>query len=149
MELIAASRIVKAQQRVAAARPYIEQMTAGHPQPGQAAPASTSPSSGRASRRRTVGFVVVTADRGLAGGYNANVKRAAERAIAREQAAGRDYRLIVAGKKGQTFFRFRNYHVDGVVHRLQRAARPTRTPGTSRHEVDGPLRVRARSTRSS
>jgi len=52
-------------------------------------------------------------DRGLCGGYNANVERAVERAVAREKAAGRGYRIFVAGKKGQTFFRYRKYEVAG------------------------------------
>jgi F-type H+-transporting ATPase subunit gamma len=113
MELIAASRIVKAQQRVAAARPYSEQITevirnlaaagaggGGHP---------------LLSERETVakvGFVVITADRGLAGGYNSGVIRAAERALKEEQAKGRDYSLVLVGKKARDYFRFRGYRID-------------------------------------
>src|SRR6202521_3992398 len=112
MELIAASRIVRAQQRVAAARPYIEQLTEVIRNLSKAGAGLNQPLLVPKEDVRTVAFVVVTADRGLAGGYNSTVERMAERAIAREQAAGRDYRLIVAGKKGQTFFRYRKYRVD-------------------------------------
>src|ERR1700674_2941457 len=112
MELIAASRIVRAQQRVAAARPYIEQLTEVIRHLSKAGAGLNQPLLVPREDVRTVAFVVVTADRGLAGGYNATVERTAERAIAREQAAGRDYRLIVTGKKGQTFFRYRKYRVD-------------------------------------
>ena len=112
MELIAASRIVRAQQRVQAARPYIEQLTEVIRHLSKAGAGLNQPLLVPREEIRTVAFVVVTADRGLAGGYNANVERMAERAIAREQAEGRDYRLIVAGKKGQTYFRFRRYRVD-------------------------------------
>ena len=114
VELIAASRIVRAQQRVAAARPYIEQLTEVIRNLSKAGAGLNQPLLVVRDEVRTVGFVVVTADRGLCGGYNSNVERAAERAIAREQAAGRDYRLIVVGKKGQTFFRFRKYRVDAA-----------------------------------
>jgi F-type H+-transporting ATPase subunit gamma len=114
VELIAASRIVRAQQRVAAARPYIEQLTEVIRNLSKAGAGLNQPLLVVRDEVRTVGFVVVTADRGLCGGYNANIERAAERAIAREQAAGRDYRLIVVGKKGQTFFRFRKYRVDAA-----------------------------------
>jgi F-type H+-transporting ATPase subunit gamma len=97
MELIAASRIVRAQQRVAAGRPYIEQLTEVIRNLAKAGAGLNQPLLVPRPDVRTVAFVVVTADRGLCGGYNANIERAAERAIAREQAAGRDYRLLVAG----------------------------------------------------
>src|SRR5579859_5561695 len=113
MELIAASRILRAQQRVAAARPYIDQLTevirnlskggAGFNQ-GLLAPRTDI---------GNVGFVVITADRGLCGGYNANMQRAAERAVAREKADGRDYRLVAVGRKGNNFFRYRKFRIDG------------------------------------
>jgi F-type H+-transporting ATPase subunit gamma len=114
MELIAASRILRAQQRVAASRPYIDQLTEVIRNLAKAGAGLNQPLLVPREDVATVAFVVVTADRGLAGGYNATVERAAERAIAREQAAGRDYRLIVAGKKGQTFFRYRRYRVDAA-----------------------------------
>jgi F-type H+-transporting ATPase subunit gamma len=112
MELIAASRIVRAKQRVLAARPYIEQLTAVIANLARAGAGLTHPLLETRDQVGTVGLVVVTADRGLCGGYNANMQRAAERAIAREQAAGRDYRLVAVGRKGNNFFRYRNYRVD-------------------------------------
>jgi F-type H+-transporting ATPase subunit gamma len=114
MELIAASRIVRAQQRVVAARPYSEQMTQVIRNLAKAGAGLNQPLLVAREEVAAVGFVVLTADRGLAGGYNVNVERAAERAIARERSAGRDYRLIVAGKKGQAFFRFSGYHIDNA-----------------------------------
>jgi F-type H+-transporting ATPase subunit gamma len=114
MELIAASRIVRAQNRVSAARPYIEQLTEVIRNLSKAGAGLNQPLLIPRDDVRTVAFVVVTADRGLAGGYNSAVERAAERAIAREQEAGRDYQLIIAGKKGQTYFRFRGYHVEAT-----------------------------------
>jgi F-type H+-transporting ATPase subunit gamma len=114
VELIAASRIVRAQQRVAAARPYIEQLTEVIRNLSKAGAGLNQPLLVPRDEVRTVGFVAVTADRGLSGAYNANIERATERAIAREQAAGRDYRLIVVGKKGQAFFRFRKYRIDAA-----------------------------------
>src|ERR1700730_6116517 len=112
MELIAASRIVRAQHRVAAARPYIEQLTEVIRNLSKAGAGLNQPLLVPRDEVRTVAFVVVTADRGLAGGYNSTVERTAERAIAREQAARREYRLIVNGKKGPAFSRYRKYRVD-------------------------------------
>ncbi len=113
MELIAASRIVRAQQRVLAARPYIEQLTAVIANLARAGAGLSHPLLETREAVSTVGFVVITADRGLCGGYNANMQRATERAIAREQAAGRDYRLVAVGRKGNNFFRYRRYRIDG------------------------------------
>jgi F-type H+-transporting ATPase subunit gamma len=114
MELISASRIVKAQQRVAAARPYSEQITEVI---RNLAKAGAGKSHALLSERDTVnkvGFVVIAADRGLAGGYNSTVIRAAERSLKEHQAQGRDYSLMLVGKKAADYFRFRGYRVDAV-----------------------------------
>lgn len=111
MELIAASRIVRAQQRLEAARPYAEQITAVVANLA-ALSAGGHPLLETRSGIRRVGFVVVTADRGLAGAYNANVIRAAESGLQREREVGRDHALVLVGRKGQSYFRFRRYRID-------------------------------------
>ncbi|MGI8792378.1 MAG: F0F1 ATP synthase subunit gamma [Acidimicrobiales bacterium] len=112
MELIAASRIVKAQARVAAARPYSEQITDVILHLSGAGATLNHPLLTERETVSTVGFVVLTADRGLAGGYNSGVIRAAERALQAEVAAGRDYSLILVGKKAHNYFRFLGYRID-------------------------------------
>jgi F-type H+-transporting ATPase subunit gamma len=61
---------------------------------------------------RTVAVVVIASDRGLAGAYNGSVIRAAERAVKSAQAEGKETRLVVVGKKAETYFRFRNAALD-------------------------------------
>jgi F-type H+-transporting ATPase subunit gamma len=112
MELIAASRIVKAQQRVAAARPYSEQITEVIRQLAAAGATMDHPLLKRRDEVRKVGFVVITADRGLAGAYNTSVIRATERSVRERQRQGADYTLALAGKKAESYFRFRRYQVD-------------------------------------
>ena len=112
MELIAASRIVRAQQRVAAARPYSEQITSVIENLAAGGAGLAHPLLEEKEDVRRVGFVVITADRGLAGAYNANVIRAAERALQREQAQGRDYSLVLIGRKAESYFRYRHYKID-------------------------------------
>ena len=83
MELISASRIAKAQERVAAARPYSERITDVIRNLAAAGAGGDSPLLNPRSEVTTVAYVVVSADRGLAGGYNSTVIRAAEREFAR------------------------------------------------------------------
>ena len=108
MELIAASRIVRAQQRIAASRPYAEAITGvvrtvtaegvvnvAHP--------LTTP---RENPTRAA-LLLVTSDRGLAGGYSANVLRAGEQTTAALRGEGLDTVPFLVGRKALSFYRFR------------------------------------------
>ncbi|HUS43896.1 MAG TPA: F0F1 ATP synthase subunit gamma [Ilumatobacteraceae bacterium] len=109
MELIAASRIVKAQARVAAAVPYSEQITEVVKDLAAGGASADSPLlSGRDEINHTC-YVVITADRGLCGGYNSGVQRAAEGEVKADVLAGKDYTIIPVGKKAEGYFRFRGY----------------------------------------
>jgi len=59
-------------------------------------------------------MLVVTSDRGLAGGYNSSVIRLAERRLIELRSNERDYRLYIVGKKAQTYFRYRKYQIEHV-----------------------------------
>jgi F-type H+-transporting ATPase subunit gamma len=63
---------------------------------------------------RKVAYVVLTADRGLCGAYNSTVIRQAERSLKAGQDAGRDYSLILVGKKAYGYFSFRKYRIDAT-----------------------------------
>ena len=92
---------------------------------------------------RRVAFVVIAADRGLCGAYNSSVIRdGGARRCRREVARGRDYALIVVGRKAESYFRYRDYRIDAVVHRLQRPARATRTPARSARRSTARVRGR-------
>jgi F-type H+-transporting ATPase subunit gamma len=108
MELIAASRIVRAQQRIAASRPYAEAITGvvrtvtaegvvnvAHP--------LTTPS----ENPTRAALLLVTSDRGLAGGYSANVLRAGEQTTAALRGEGLDMVPFLVGRKALSFYRFR------------------------------------------
>ena len=112
MELIAASRIVKAQQRVAAAVPYSEQITEVVKDLAAAGGSSSSPLlAGRPVVKRTA-YIAITADRGLCGGYNAGVQRATEGEIKAGVSAGQDYTVISVGRKAEGYFKFRGYRIE-------------------------------------
>ena len=111
MELIAASRIVKAQARVTAAVPYSEQITEVVKDLAAGGASSDSPMlAGRDEINHTC-YVVITADRGLCGGYNSGTQRAAEGEIKADLLAGRDYTVIPVGRKAEGYFRFRGYNL--------------------------------------
>lgn len=111
MELIAASRIVKAQQRVAQAVPYSEQITEVVKDLAAAGGASQSPLLAGRDVVRATAYVVISADRGLCGGYNAGVQRAAEGEIKAGALGGTDYTIVAVGRKAEGYFRFRGYKI--------------------------------------
>jgi F-type H+-transporting ATPase subunit gamma len=112
MELVATSRIAKAQERVAASLPYARAITGV-----LTALASTAnvdhPLLTPRERVRRAGVLVVTSDRGLAGGYNANVIRTAEQLIAKLADEGKQVALYVIGRKGIGYYRFRGRDIEG------------------------------------
>src|SRR4051794_3543425 len=110
MELIAASRIAKAQAAVTAAQPYergitgvitalATQSTIDHPL------VSEKPNPSRAA------VLVVTSDRGLAGGYNANALKAAEALYGLLRSEGKDPVVYTVGRKAAGYYRFRHREV--------------------------------------
>jgi F-type H+-transporting ATPase subunit gamma len=106
MELIATSRIVKARARVEEAKPYAEQMTAMLTELASNS-ALDHPLLVERENPTRAAVLVVTSDRGQAGGYNANVLREAEQlqSLLREQ--GKEPVLYVIGRKGVNYYRFR------------------------------------------
>lgn len=107
MELIAASRILKAQQRVEQARPYAVQLTAAMEDVARQTGSVAHPLLDERETPRNVGVLVITSDRGLAGGYNSNIFRLAEDSVKGVRARGLSPVMYVVGKKGVGYFRFR------------------------------------------
>jgi F-type H+-transporting ATPase subunit gamma len=107
MELIAASRIIKAQQRAQAAAPYARELTravsAVATYSNVEHPLTTEPED-----PKRAAILVITSDRGLAGAYSSSVLKEAERLRTRLQDEGKEVDLYVSGRKGQAFYRFRN-----------------------------------------
>jgi F-type H+-transporting ATPase subunit gamma len=107
MELIAASRIIKAQQRAQQAAPYARELTravsalatysdADHP-------LTTEP-----ENPTRAAILVITSDRGLAGAYSSSVLKEGERLAERLREEGKQITTFIAGRKGEAYFRFRN-----------------------------------------
>jgi len=111
MELIAASRIVKAQQRVIAAVPYSERITEVVKDLAASGAGSESPFLKTRENVKTTCYVAVTADRGLCGGYNSGVLRATEGEVKADVLSGKDYLVVPVGRKAEGYFRFRGYKI--------------------------------------
>jgi F-type H+-transporting ATPase subunit gamma len=115
MELIAASRIVKAQARVQAAVPYADGITEVVRDLQAAGGGSNNPLLTPRPEVRRVAQIVIAADRGLCGGYNASVIRAGEGQMRLHEAQGRKVALVAVGRKVEGYFRFRGVPVDATL----------------------------------
>jgi len=109
MELIASSRIARAQHAIAAARPYVEAMTALLDGLADNMEARRHPVFNRPEHVSKVAVVVVAADRGLCGAYNSNVLRQAERLAESHRRERREVEMVLVGRKAQSYFRYRGW----------------------------------------
>jgi F-type H+-transporting ATPase subunit gamma len=112
MELVAASRLRRAQARIEALRPYADRM--------QALTVEVAGASSRAhdqpllARRdvATVAVIALTADRGLAGGFNANVVRRSLEVATHERGEGHDVVWLTVGRRGTSTLGFRGQEIE-------------------------------------
>ena len=123
MELIAASRIVRAQQAIAAARPYVGKLREVVSHLAESPEAANHPLFRDVESAQRVAIVLITADRGLAGGYNSNIIRTVERMVRDHRAAGRDVQLVALGRKGVNYFNFRRQPI--LFSQIGVSERPT------------------------
>jgi len=112
MELIAATRVVKAMQRADASRPYARKITSVIENLAAGGAEVDHPLLRAVDEVKKVGFIVMAGDRGLAGAFNTNPIRRAERQLMGHQTDGRDYSLFCVGRKSNSYFRFRHYRID-------------------------------------
>jgi F-type H+-transporting ATPase subunit gamma len=126
MELVAASRLRRAQMRVTAARPYAEAMRALVAELGGAAPASDGALHPLLVQRepRNIGIILVTPDRGLAGALNTNIiRRGTDVILDTERSDGHTARVVTVGRKGQDFLARRGRELLGTFTGIVDAGR--------------------------
>jgi F-type H+-transporting ATPase subunit gamma len=113
MKLVAASRLRRAQDAIVAARPYANALGEAIAEVALRAGPESHPLLDRRAPER-ITMVLLTSDRGLAGGFNANIFRAAQRFMTERKQAdppAREVTLEVVGKKGRDYFRRRKLEV--------------------------------------
>ena len=103
MEMVAASKMRKAQERMRAARPYSDKVRNITANLSRANPEYRSPYMRQVGEVKAVGFIVVSTDKGLCGGMNTNLLRAVSIRMRDAQAAGQAIRVTTLGGKGQSF----------------------------------------------
>ncbi|HEY7196944.1 MAG TPA: ATP synthase F1 subunit gamma [Gaiellaceae bacterium] len=111
MELVSAAKLRRAEARIEALRPYADRMRELMIGTARATPSRGFPLLEAREDVRTVAIVPLTGDRGLAGGFNAQVIRRALGVEREVRGEGQDVRWLVAGKKGRSTLRFRRYDV--------------------------------------
>lgn len=112
MELVATSRIAKAQDRVAASLPYANAITGVLTALASNTTAQHPLLVPRDPEHRA-GVLLITSDRGLCGGYNANAIKLTEQLIARLKAQGKQVALYVIGRKGISYYTYRGRELAG------------------------------------
>ena len=103
MEMVAASKMRKAQERMRSARPYSEKIRNVSAHLAQANPEYTHPFLVKHDKSKKIGFIVVTTDKGLCGGMNTNVLRQVTNRMKELNAAGNKFEVVAIGNKGYGF----------------------------------------------
>lgn len=103
MEMVSASKMRKAQERMRAARPYADKIRNITANLSQANPEYRSAYMRKGGDAKTVGFIVVSTDKGLCGGLNTNILRSVTNKMRELQDAGNKMQAVAIGNKGFTF----------------------------------------------
>ena len=112
MEMISASRIVKAQRAVAASTPYADELTRAVTAVATRSNAK-HPLTTENPQATKAAVLLITADRGLAGGYSTNAIKQAIALSAKLREEGKDVVTYIVGRKGVSYYNFRNLNVAG------------------------------------
>jgi F-type H+-transporting ATPase subunit gamma len=115
MQLIATARFQAAFKRAVAGRPYTEKLTELTDRLASATTDVAHPLMRTPEAAEPPLLVVLTSNRGLCGGYNTHVLRAAGEHLKELEGEGRESRLIVVGKKGNAYLQFHGYEVGEAI----------------------------------
>ncbi|MDN4620342.1 ATP synthase F1 subunit gamma [Paenibacillus sp. PsM32] len=117
MEMVAASKLRKAQEKAQAARPYSDKLREVVASIASGTRGVYHPMLEKRPVKR-IAYLVVTSDRGLAGGYNANMLKYVSNQIKENHTSTDQYELFIIGRKGRDYFRRRNLPITEEVTEL-------------------------------
>jgi len=114
MKMVAAAKLRRAQERAEASRPYADKMREVIASIANRVDDVEHPLLEVREVKKT-GYLVITSDRGLAGGYNANLLRTTIQTIKQRHQSQDEYVIFVIGRKGRDFFKKRDYPLIGEI----------------------------------
>ncbi|MCF6093225.1 F0F1 ATP synthase subunit gamma [Microaerobacter geothermalis] len=114
MEMVAAAKLRRSQERAEQSRPYAEKMREVIASIAAGSKGMKHPMLISREVKKT-GYLVITSDRGLAGGFNGNILRKVVSTIRERHKSQDEYAIFVVGRKGRDFFKRRNYPLIGEV----------------------------------
>lgn len=109
MKMVAAARLRKAEEKANGSRPYAEKIGELLRRAASVTPGFTSPLL-RKGEVKKVGYLIISADKGLAGAYNSNVMKRTMQEISGKDRS--DYALFLCGKQGRNYLKFRGFELD-------------------------------------
>lgn len=111
MELVATSKIKRAEDRIRAARPYAQKMVELIGNLATQAGTIQHPLLEVHDPQATTAVLVLTANRGLCGAFNSNILKRTEELVEEEKGQGRQVKLLVVGRKGTSYLRYRGHEL--------------------------------------
>ena len=137
LEMVSASKIRKAQERMEATRPYarLVRQAVGHL--AHANPDYKHPFMQERDEIKRVGYIIISSDRGLCGGLNNNMFRQLLPRFREHEQAGQEVSLVLVGKKGQQFFKRIRIEIAGTVQDLGEQPQLEKLIGAIKIMLDG------------
>jgi F-type H+-transporting ATPase subunit gamma len=129
MEMVAASKLKRAQNRLTASRPYGGEVKSFIQELLASGTHLSHPLLLPRDEERTVALFLITTNRGLCGAFNTNLIKRTQKLFDDTKAQGKDVRLSIAGKKGLSFFKFRGYPIDANYTDIPELPSPSNVAG--------------------
>ena len=137
LEMVSASKIRKAQDRMQASRPYARMIRQAIGHLAHANPEYRHPFTERRETVQRVGYIVISSDRGLCGGLNNNMFRQLLKDFRAHQEAGREVSLVLIGRKAQQFFKNIRVEIAAAVQDLGEQPQIEQLIGSIKVMLDG------------
>lgn len=137
LEMVSASKIRKAQDRMEASRPYARMIRQAIGHLAHANPEYQHPFTQKRDEVKRVGYIVISSDRGLCGGLNNNLFRQLLRDLREHEKAGRETSLVLIGKKSQQFFKNVRVNIAAALQEVSESPRVEDLIGSIKVMLDG------------
>jgi len=137
LEMVSASKIRKAQDRMQASRPYARMIRQAIGHLAHANPEYKHPFTQQRDEIKRVGYVIISSDRGLCGGLNNNMFRQLLARFREHQEAGQEVSLVLIGRKGQQFFKRIKVEIAATVQDLGEQPQLEKLIGSIKVMLDG------------